>query len=65
MSTWNAIYPAVREAGITREHALKFACPRCGAQAGWSCIGRRKPAQPRKAPHAERYQAALEKRGRQ
>jgi hypothetical protein len=40
-----------------REHAARYACPRCGAAAGEYC--RRANGNPRLSAHAERHAAAL------
>jgi hypothetical protein len=59
MSDWVRNRPVVRRLGIGRREAFRVACPRCGADAGEQCIGKRRPVQPRLAPHAERYAAAI------
>lgn len=64
MSTWSRIRTTVAAQGLGRADALRFECPRCGANSGDACIGRRKAPQPRTAPHAERYEAALKARSR-
>lgn len=44
--------------GLTRETAMRFRCPKCGAEAKRPCTGRRIPTNERVSPHIQRYDVA-------
>src|SRR5689334_11660593 len=41
-----------------RVSVLRRSCPKCGAQPGQPCVGKRRSRQPRKTPHVQRYRSA-------